>query len=156
MKSSAKTGPNQESYQMVMEKTSHSEISCRYSHQTHFTSSHRRRQKTRNSKGFCEDNLPLQMSEQNSQGRGATDTAYSSDTRPSRIRQTILICLPKSMVIADPTHAPGSHKIRHTIPAKRGCCQERLHPQTLIFTLTVLSLVHCFQHLSRRCFLLGR
>ena len=26
--------------------------------------------KTRNSEGFCEDNLPLQMSEQNSQGRG--------------------------------------------------------------------------------------
>ena len=23
---------------------------------------------------------------------------------------------------------PGSHKSRHTIPIKRGCCQERLHP----------------------------
>ena len=40
--------------------------------------------KTRNPEGFCEDNLPLQMSEQNRQGRGVTDTASSSDTRPSR------------------------------------------------------------------------
>ena len=41
--------------------------------------------------------------------------------------QTILGCLPKSIMVAVPT-PPGSHKSRHTIPTKRGCCPERLHP----------------------------
>ena len=47
--------------------------------------------------------------------------------------QTISTCLAKSMIIAVPTHAPGSHKSRHTIPTKRGCCQERLHPHKTTF-----------------------
>ena len=34
-------------------------------------------------------------------------------------RQTLLGCLPKSMLVAVPTHAPGSHKTRHTIPTKK-------------------------------------
>ena len=34
-------------------------------------------------------------------------------------RQTIPPCLPKSTVIVVSTHAPGSHKCRHTIPAKK-------------------------------------
>lgn len=34
----------------------------------------------------------LQMSEQNNQGRGTTDTSYNSDTRPSRTgRQFLLV-----------------------------------------------------------------
>ena len=40
--------------------------------------------KTRNSKGFCEDNLPLQMAEQNLSGRGGTDRAFNSNLRPSQ------------------------------------------------------------------------
>lgn len=90
MKFFGKTGPNHDGYQMVMEKSSQTEIRCRYLHQTDFRSSHRRSQKTRNSKGFCEDNLPLQMSEQNSQGRGMTDLASSSDTCPSRAGRQFL------------------------------------------------------------------
>ena len=46
---------------------------------------------TRNSEGFCEDNLLLQMSEQNSQGRGKTDPASSSDTCPSRAGRQFLL-----------------------------------------------------------------
>lgn len=40
--------------------------------------------------GFCEDNLLLQMSEQNSHGRGKPDTSSSSDTRPSRAGRQFL------------------------------------------------------------------
>jgi len=83
---------------------------------------------TRNSEGFCEDNLLLQMSEQNSQGRGKTDPAYNSHIHPSRIRQTILCCLPKSMVGAVPTHASAVTKSDIQFQRKRGCCQEGLHP----------------------------
>ena len=46
---------------------------------------------TRNSEGFCEDNLLLQRPEQNSHGRGGTDTASSSDTRPSRAGRQFLL-----------------------------------------------------------------
>lgn len=48
--------------------------------------------KSCNSKGFCEDNLPLQMSEQNRQGRDVSGLASNSDTRPSRAgRQFLLV-----------------------------------------------------------------
>ena len=65
-----------------MEKVNQTEIRCRYLHQTDFANRNPRSQKTRNSKGFCEDNLPAQMSEQNSQGRDVTGLASNSDTRP--------------------------------------------------------------------------
>ena len=84
MKFSVKTGPNHGGFKMVMEKTSQTEIRCCHLHQTDFARRSPRSQKIRISMGFCEDNLPLQMSEQNSQGRGGTDTVSSSDTRPSR------------------------------------------------------------------------
>ena len=67
-----------------MEKTSQPQKRCRHPHQTDFPSRIPRSQKPHNSKGFCEDNLPQQMAEQNSQGRGMGDTASSSNPRPSR------------------------------------------------------------------------
>ena len=88
---SAKTGPNYDLVEKVMEKTSQTEIRYRYLHQTDFASRSPRSQKIRISKGFCEDNLPLQMSEQNSHGRGGTDTASGSDTRPSRAGRQFLL-----------------------------------------------------------------
>ena len=114
---------------MVMEKTSQTEIRCRYPYQTHFTGSHRRSQKTRNSKGFCEDNLPSVnvRTEQSREGRDRHCFQFRYTPLPGR--QTILGCLPKSMMVAVPTHAPpGSHKTRHTIPTKRGCCLYKWHP----------------------------
>ena len=50
-----------------------------YLHQTDFPSRIPRSQKTRESKEFCEDNLPLQMAEQNSQG-GAEPIMLSTPT----------------------------------------------------------------------------
>jgi hypothetical protein len=73
-----------------MEKTTQVEKRCRHPHQTDFPSRIPRSQKPRNSKGFCEDNLPLQMAEQNSQGRGMGDTATSSNPRPSRAVMRLL------------------------------------------------------------------
>lgn len=106
MKSSAKTGPNHDSSRKVMEKISQTEIRHRHLHQTHFTSGHRRRQKTRNSKGFCEDNLPSVnvRAEQSREGRIRPCLQFRYTPLPGR--HTILTCLPKSMVIAVPTHAP--------------------------------------------------
>ena len=83
-KLSAKTGPNYDDFKSAMEKASYTETSCRYLHQTDFARRSPHSQKIRISKGFCEDNLPLHMSEQNSHGRGKTDTSSSSDTCPSR------------------------------------------------------------------------
>lgn len=68
VKFTTKTGPNYGAFKSVMEKFYKTEISCRYLHQTDFTSRIPGSHKTRNSKGFCEDNLLLQMAEQNSQG----------------------------------------------------------------------------------------
>ena len=90
MKFSVKTGPNHGGFKMVMEKTSQTEIRCCHLHQTDFASRSPRSQKTRTSKGFCEDNLLLQMSEQNSQGRGMTDLACKSDICPSRAGRRFL------------------------------------------------------------------
>ena len=156
MKSSAKTGPNHDSSKSVMEKIPQTEIRCRYSYQTHFTGSHRRSQKTRNSEGFCEDNLPSGnvRAEQSREGRDRPCFQFRYTPFPGR--HATLTCLPKSMMISFLANAPGSHQTRNTIPAKRGCCQERLHPHKFYFSLIVLSLIHCFQHLSCRCFLLGR
>ena len=84
--------------------------------------------KTRNSKGFCSDNLSSVnvRAEQSREGRDRHCFQFRYTPLPGR--KTIPTCLPKSMVIVVPTHAPGSHKCRHTIPTKRGCCQESLHP----------------------------
>ena len=67
-----------------MEKTSQTGKRCCYLHQTDFPSRIPSSQEPRNSKGFCEDNLPPQMAEQNSQRRGGAETAPSSNPRPSR------------------------------------------------------------------------
>ena len=91
MKFSAKTGPNYDQAEKVMEKIPQTEIRYRYPYQTDSASRIPGSQKTRNSKGFCEDNLPLQMSEQNSQGRGTTGLASNSDTRPSRAGRQFLL-----------------------------------------------------------------
>ena len=74
-----------------MEKTSQTRKRYRHSPQTDFPSRIPRSQKLRNSKGFCEDNLPPQMAEQNSQGRGMSDTASSSNPRPSRAVMRFLL-----------------------------------------------------------------
>ena len=68
MNLSAKTGPNYDASESVIEKISQTEKRYRYLHQTDFARCSPRSQKIRNSEGFCEDNLPQQMSEQNSQG----------------------------------------------------------------------------------------
>ena len=75
---------NHEHPKIIMAKTTQAGKRCRDLHQTDFPSRIPRSQKPRNSKGFCEDNLPPQMAEQNSQGRGMGDTATSSNPRPSR------------------------------------------------------------------------
>lgn len=76
--------------QIIMEKTAQSGKRCHDLHQTDFPSCILSSQKPRNSKGFCEDNLLLQMSEQNSQGRGMTDLACKSDICPSRAGRRFL------------------------------------------------------------------
>ena len=43
-------------------------------------------------------------------------------------RQTIPTCLPKSMVVAVPTHTPAVTKPCIQFQQKRGCCPSRLHP----------------------------
>ncbi len=106
VKSSAKTGPNHGGFKMVMEKSSQTEIRFRYLHQTDFSRRSPRSQKTRNSKGFCEDNLPQQMSEQNSQREGRDRHCFQFRYTPLPCRQTILICLPKSMMVAVLSRAP--------------------------------------------------
>ena len=88
---SVKSGSNHDRSQVVMEKIPQTGKRCRYLHQTDFTSRIPGSQKTRNSNGFCEDNLPLQMSEQNSRGRGMTNATYNSDTRPSRAGRQFLL-----------------------------------------------------------------
>jgi len=88
-KLSAKTGPNYDDFKSAMEKTSHTETSCRYLHQTDFA---------------------------------------------NRI--------------------PGSHKHTYLNSNKKRMLPRMAASSNNYFT--VLSLVHCFQHLSRRCFLLGR
>ena len=87
---SAKTGPNYDDLKSIMGKTSQTETSCRYLHQTDFARRSPRSQKIRISKGFWEDNLSLQMAEQNSHGRGIADPAYNSDIRPSRVGRRFL------------------------------------------------------------------
>ena len=76
--------------------------------------------------------MPLQMSEQNSHGRGITDPAYNSDIRPSWAGRQFLSAYKNQCWLLFYHAPPGSHKTRHTIPAKRGCCQERLHPHNII------------------------
>ena len=88
---SVKSGPDHDGSQMVMEKIPRTGKRWHYLHQTDFTSRIPGSQKTRNSEGFCEDNLPQQMSEQNSQGRGVTGVAYNSNTRPSQAGRQFLL-----------------------------------------------------------------
>ena len=59
---------------------------------------------------------------------GESHHAYNSYPCPSRIRQTILGCLPKSMMIAVLTHAPAVKNADIQFQRKRGCRPKRLHP----------------------------
>ena len=51
---------------------------------------------------------------------------------------------------------PGSHKNQTYNSSKKRMLPRKAASSNIYFTLTVLSLVHCFQHLSRCCFLPGR
>ena len=105
----------------IIEKISQTWKSCVYLHQTDFPSRIPRSQKTRNSKGFCEDNLPPQMTEQNLSGRGGTGHSLNSKLRPSQaVIQFIYIT--NSNTDCGSCARPGSQKHWHTIPTKRGCC----------------------------------
>ena len=95
MKSCAKTDPNYGASESVIEKITQTEKRYRYLHQTDFARRNPRSQKIRNSEGFCEDNLLLQMAEQNLSGRGETDIASSSDTRPSQAGIQFLLAYQK-------------------------------------------------------------
>jgi len=57
-------------------------------------------------------------------GEGRDRHCFQFRYTPLPGRQTILGCLPKSMLVAVQTHAPAVI-ISYT---KRGCCQGRLHP----------------------------
>ena len=75
---------NHDIFQILIENTYQIGKRCRYLHQTDFPSRIPRSQKTRNSKGFCEDNLPLQMAEQNSQGGAGPDILSIPTCAPPR------------------------------------------------------------------------
>ena len=75
-----------------------------YLHQTDFPSRIPRSQKTGNSKGFCEDNLLWQMTEQNSQG-GAEPAILSIPTCAPPRQAYNLYILPIPILIAVPAHA---------------------------------------------------
>ena len=118
---------NHDIFQILIENTYQIGKRCRYLHQTDFPSRIPRSQKTRNSKGFCEDNLLLQMAEQNSQGRGGTDHAFNSNLRPSQAGIQF-IYITNSNADCGSCERPGSQKHWHTIPAKKRMLPERLHP----------------------------
>ena len=50
-------------------------------------------------------------------------------------RQTIPGCLPKSMMVAVPTHARAVKNADIQFQRKRGCCPERLHPLIIYLDL---------------------
>lgn len=127
MKSSAKTGPNYGAFKSVIEKISQTEISCRYLHQTDFASHDPRSQKIRISKGFCEDNLLLQMVEQNSRGRGITDNAYNSNTCPSRAGRRFLIAYQNQWWLRL-QHTPRQSQNHAYNSGKKRMRPKRVHP----------------------------
>ena len=156
MKSSAKTGPNHDRSRKVMEKISQTGKRCRYSHQTHFTSSHLRRQKPRNSKGFCEDNLPSVnvRAEQSREGRDRPCLQFRYTPLPHQAYNSYLLTKINGNCCSD-THT------RQSLNQTYNSSKKRMLPRKAASSydysaLTILSLVHCFQHLSCRCFLLGR
>jgi hypothetical protein len=100
-----------------MKKSSQTETSCRYLHQTDFPSRIPRSQKPRNSKGFCEDNLLLQMAEQNSQG-GAEPAILSIPTCAPPRQAYNLYILPIPILIAVPAHAPAVKK-QSAVPTQK-------------------------------------
>ena len=97
---SVKSGPNHDCSQMVIGKILQTEISCRYSHQTHSRSSHRQFKEVLRGQ-FATANV---RTEQPREGRDRH--CFQLRYMPLPGRQTIPTCLPKSMVIAVPTHAP--------------------------------------------------
>ena len=103
---SDKKGSNYDQAENIMEKIPQTRKRYRYSHQTDFPSRIPRSQKTRNSKGFCEDNLLLQMAEQNSQG-GAESIMLSTPTCAPPGQAYNLYILPIPILIAVPAHAPA-------------------------------------------------
>ena len=109
-----------------MEKISQPEKRCLYPHQTDFPSRIPRSQKTRNSKGFCEDNLLLQMAEQNSQG-GAESIMLSTPTCAPPRQAYNLYILPIPILIAVPAHALAVKNTDTQFQQKEDAAQ-RLHP----------------------------
>ena len=95
--------------------------------------------------------MPLQMSEQNSQGRGKDDPAYNSNIRPPG-RQTILGCLPKSMMVAVPTHPRAVIKADTQFQQKEDAAHNRRHPLNQLFGSI---LVHFQQDLEQLFLLFG-
>ena len=135
MKFSVKTGPNHGGFKSVMEKRPQTGKGCRYSHQTDSANRIPRSQKIRISKGFCEDNLPSVNVRTEQSWEGRDRHCFQFRYMPLPGRQTILGCLPKSMLVAVTIHAPAVINTHISIPTKRGCCQERLHPQIIILHL---------------------
>ena len=109
-----------------MEKRSQTGRRRCYSHQTDFPSRIPRSQKTRNSKGFCEDNLLLQMAEQNSQG-GAEPAILSIPTCAPPRQAYNLYILPIPILIAVPAHALAVKNTDTQFQQKEDAAQ-RLHP----------------------------
>ena len=137
---------------MVMEKTSQTEIRCCHLHQTDFRSSHWRSQKTRNSKGFCEDNSPSVnvRAEQSQEGRDRP--CFQFRYMPLPCRQTILICLPKSMMVAVLSRAPRQSKITtHNSNKKRMLLIQAASSDQLFGSV----LIHFQQDLEQPFLLIG-
>ena len=112
----------------AMEKTSYTETSCRYLHQTDFARRSPRSQKNTDFKGvlrgqFASANV---RAEQSKEGRDRHCFQFRYTPLPGR--QTVPICLSKSMMVAVPTHARAVKNADIQFQRKRGCCPERLHP----------------------------
>ena len=78
-----------------------------------------RSQKTRISKGFCEDNLPSVNGRTEQSWEGRDRHCFQFRYMPLPCRQTSLCCLPKSMVVAVPTHPRQSQNQTHNSNKKR-------------------------------------
>ena len=61
-------------------------------------------------------------------GEGRDRHCFQFRYTPLPGRQTVPICLSKSMMVAVPTHARAVKNADIQFQRKRGCCPERLHP----------------------------
>ena len=102
-----------------MEKIPQTGKRCCHLHQTHFESSHRRRQKIRNSKGFCEDNLPSVnvRTEQSREGRDRHCFQFRYSPLPHQADDSWL--LTKINAGCCSNTRPGSHKHTYLNSSKK-------------------------------------